>query len=180
MARRSSSFGFSASIVLSLLISFVVSSVPADAQTIEWVRQFGTSRRDEGLAVAKGPSGVYVTGHTVGVFAGESSAGLNDIDAFLTRYDELGNASWTRQFGSATVAQDYGTGVVTDQTGIYIVGWTDGALQGETSSGSTDAFIRKYDSAGNVVWTRQFGTINQDAALGVASDGTGVYVVGRT
>ena len=75
MARRSSSFGFSVSIVLALLVSFVVSSVPAYAQTIEWVRQFGTNRRDEGLAVAKGPSGVYVTGNTVGVFPGESSVG---------------------------------------------------------------------------------------------------------
>jgi hypothetical protein len=180
MSSRSSLFGFSISIVLFIVISFVMSSVPAQAQDIEWVRQFGTNRSDQGLAVAKGPSGAYVTGHTIGVLPGQGSAGLNDIDAYLTRYDEQGNAVWVRQFGSAAVANDYGTGVVTDQTGTYVVGWTNGALPGQTSIGSRDAFIRKYDFDGNVVWTRQFGSDRIDESLAVATDGIGVYVVGRT
>jgi hypothetical protein len=167
-------------IVASIIVSFLITSVPALAQTVEWIRQFGTSRVDEGLAVAKGPTGVYVTGKTIGVFPGESSVALNDIDAFVSRYDEQGNGVWTRQFGSSTMEQDNGTGVATDQTGVYVVGWTDGALPGQTSLGSTDAFIRKYSPDGNVLWTRQFGTTEQDEALAVATDGTGVYVVGRT
>jgi hypothetical protein len=180
MLIRSSWSRFSIQIVFSLIVSFIVSCVPVHAQTMEWVRQFGTNRKDEALAVAKAPSGVYVTGDTIGVLPGESAAGLNDTDAYLTRYDEQGNALWVRQFGSTTVATDYGTGVVADQTGIYVVGWTLGALQGQSNAGESDAFIRKVDSNGSVLWTRQFGTSSQDEALGVASDGTGVYVVGRT
>ena len=178
MTRRSSSFG--ASIVLSLLISFIVSVIPAQAQAIEWARQFGTNRQDDGLAVAKGPSGVFVTGSTAGVFPGETSLGTSDVDTFLARYDEQGNRIWAHQFGSTTFAKDVGTGVATDQTGTYVVGWTLGALQGQTSAGEEDAFIRKYDFNGNVVWTRQFGTNTTDQAFAVATDGTGVYVVGGT
>jgi hypothetical protein len=162
-----------------MILLFFMTSLAAYAQNIEWVRQFGTERRDEAQAIAKGPSGVFVTGNTVGIFPGESGE-LNDIQIFLSRYDEQGNALWTRQFGSAAVERDDGTGVATDQTGVYVVGWTDGALSGQTSAGSTDAFIRKYDFNGNVLWTRQFGTPEQDQALGVATDGTGVYVTGRT
>jgi hypothetical protein len=179
MASRRSSFGFRA-LITSVIITFLSTVVPVHAQTIDWVRQFGTNRRDEGQAIAKGPTGVYITGNTVGVFPGQTSVALNDVDVFVSRYDEQGNAIWSRQFGSATVSQDDGTGVATDQTGVYVVGWTHGALPGETSVGSTDAFIRKYSPDGTVLWTRQFGTPNQDEAHGVATDGTGVYVVGHT
>jgi hypothetical protein len=38
-------------------------------------------------------------------------------------------------------------------------------------------YLRKYDNRGTVLWTRQFGADN--AAQGVAVDGTGVYVSGE-
>jgi hypothetical protein len=39
--------------------------------------------------------------------------------------------------------------------------------------------VREYDAAGSEVWTRQFGTVGNDQAAGVALDGAGgVYVVG--
>ena len=40
--------------------------------------------------------------------------------------------------------------------------------------------MRKYDAAGNELWTRQFGTIYANYAYGVAVDGTGLYVAGYT
>jgi hypothetical protein len=159
---------------------FFLSPVPAHAQTIEWVRQFGTDRGDKALAVAKGPSGVYVAGQTAGLFAGETTVSVGDNEAFLSRYDEQGTALWTREFGSSTLGDDSATGVTTDQTGVYVVGTVQNALLGQTSQGSTDAFIRKYTVDGVLLWTRQFGTNAQDEALGVTSDGTGVYVVGDT
>src|SRR5262245_45902844 len=55
-------------------------SLPAHAQNMEWVRQFGTSTWDEGLAVAKGPSGVYVTGDTLGSFPGQTLASPGKTD----------------------------------------------------------------------------------------------------
>src|SRR5689334_296778 len=57
-------------VAAAILIAIFGVSVTAEAQNIEWVRQFGTATRDEGTAVAKGPSGVYVTGNTIGVFPG--------------------------------------------------------------------------------------------------------------
>jgi hypothetical protein len=164
----------------SITVLLLIASVPARAQSIEWARQFGTDIVDEAQAVAKGPSGVYVTGVTNGTFPGQTSLAPGDRDVFVSRYDERGNAVWSRQFGSVPVEQEEGTGVATDQTGVYVVGWTLGILPGQTSAGDTDAFIRKYDFNGNVLWTRQFGSAAQDYAYAVAVDGTGVYVVGET
>src|SRR5262245_2712745 len=180
MQPRTYSFRFAISSVASIAVSLLIASVPARAQSIEWARQFGTNTVDEAHAVAKGPSGVYVTVVTNGTFPGQTSLAPGDRDVFVSRYDEQGNAVWSRQFGSVPVQQEEGTGVATDQTGVYVVGWTLGILPGQTSAGDTDAFIRKYDFNGNVLWTRQFGSPAQDFAYAVAVDGTGVYVVGET
>ena len=87
------------------------------------------------------------------------------------------------QFGtpeedSATIALD----VSSDQSGnVYVVGITTGTLPDQTSEGGQDAFIRKYDSDGDEIWTRQFGTSENDSARGVFADSSGgVYVVGDT
>jgi hypothetical protein len=61
-------------------------------------------------------------------------------------------------------------GVAVDATGIYAVGYADGNIAGSRSGRQADAFIRKYDSAGNVLWTRQFGSIFDDAATAVGRD----------
>ena len=51
-------------------------------------------------------------------------------------------------------------------------------IPGQTNSGGADAFVRRYDSYGNVVWTRQFGTTGDDGALSVATDIAGDAFVG--
>jgi hypothetical protein len=87
------------------------------------------------------------------------------------------------QFGtpeedSATIALD----VSSDQSGnVYVVGITTGTLPDQTSEGGQDAFIRKYDSDGDEIWTRQFGTSEFDVAQGVSTDSSGdAYVAGST
>ena len=52
-----------------------------------------------------------------------------------------------------------------------------GNLPDRPAPGSTDGFMRKYDSAGNLLWTRQFGSTGGiDGRLRVAADATGIYV----
>src|SRR3989338_735964 len=62
---------------------------------------------------------------------------------------------WIRQFGSLTLLQlgdfsfDEAVGVSVHSSGVYVTGRTQGALPGQTSAGSQDAFVRKYDLDGN-------------------------------
>lgn len=157
---------------------------PQDAApTITWTRQFGSSADEFAKGMARDGSGnVYVVGYTKGtvpgLLAGETSSGLDD--AFIRKYNSLGVEQWTRQFG--TTGNDGANGVAVDSGGsVYVVGYTGGTLPGETSSGFDDTFIRIYDSNGNVVFTRQFGTSGYDLANGVAVDGLGnYYIVGYT
>jgi autotransporter-associated beta strand protein len=141
-----------------------------------WTRQTGTSDVDDGLGIAVNASGVYVTGITSGTFPGQTSAGGQDD--FVLHYDANGTELWTRQFG--TSGPDVALRIAADNSGVYVVGYVLGRLSGQTSAGGIDAFVRKYDTAGNEVWTRQFGTPSGDEATDVAVDGSGVYVAGDT
>ena len=53
-------------------------------------------------------------------------------------------------------------------------------MPGQTKKGGEDAFVRKYDLNGNVIWTRQFGSSSDDSAYAVAIYGSGIYVAGET
>src|SRR3989338_466691 len=149
-----------------------------------WTRQFGTAGWDKALDVAASPDGsVYVGGSTTGVLSGQASAG--STDAYVRKYDVYGNEVWTRQFGSSgddVVNSHFGLAVAADNS-VYIVGDTLGVLLGQTSAGDRDAYVRKYDTSGNEVWTRQFGDQFgfADGAQAVSVDNLGdVFVVGFT
>jgi hypothetical protein len=144
-----------------------------------WTHQFGGGGGERAAGVAfDGTGHAYVVGGTRAALPGQTTAG--DYDAFIRQYDLTGNELWTRQFGSP--AEDYALAITLDPTGNPVLaGETGGLLAGAAAAGSLDAFVRKYDPAGNVLWTRQFGTPRDDFALGAAVTPAGdVFVVGTT
>src|SRR3990172_3537956 len=143
---------------------------------VVWTRQFGTGATEGACGVAVDTSGVYAAGSTNGAFPGQTNAG--NYDPFVRKYDGDGNALWTRQFGTSSV--DYCTDLFVYESAVYVSGFTEGALPGQTSAGGRDAFVRKYDADGNVVWTRQFGTSAAEWANDIQVGASGVYVTGPT
>jgi len=141
-----------------------------------WTHQFGTSANDAGLGVAFNGTNVYVVGYVEGTLPGQNGYGL--YDAFIKKYDEDGNEIWTRQFG--TTGNDFAYSAIVYGTDIIIAGTTAGELGGQTSIGDDDAYIRRYDSDGNILFTTQFGTEEADEGRGIAADATGIYVSGIT
>jgi uncharacterized protein (TIGR03437 family) len=144
-----------------------------------WTRQFGSVFEDQARGVAVDATGVYVVG-TIGASLTDRTES-NRYDAFIRKYDASGNLLWTRQIASiATLQNDYATAVAVDTTGVYVAGYTAGTLPGQSPVGSYDAFVRKYDSSGTELWTRQFGVKTQDIAVGVATNASGVFLLGET
>jgi hypothetical protein len=106
-----------------------------------------------------------------------ASLSLTAALTLLLPSDAFGQTvAWIDQFGSD--GTDLATGVVATTTDVYVAGFTDGVLPGETNAGSVDAFLRRLDSQGNEVWQVQFGTSGDEGAVGVAMDSTGLYVAG--
>jgi hypothetical protein len=115
----------------------------------------------------------YISGYTTGSLGGQNAG---HADAFVSKYDAAGNVQWSRQLG--TTSNDASHGVSADGLGnVYISGDMGGPI-----AGAYDAFVTKYDAAGNLQWTQQLGASGTHTpSESVSADGQGnVYISGYT
>ena len=142
---------------------------------LQWTRQLGSAGTDYANAIAgDGVNSLYVAGYTTANLAGTN---LGGTDSYLAKFDLAGNLQWIHQYG--TTLDDKNFGVTTDSSGnVFVAGSTSGVL-GATNLGSDDIVVSKFDSNGNLIWTRQFGTPMGDVARSISADALGnVYVSG--
>ena len=100
--------------------------------------------------------------------------------------DAVGNPSiWVDQWGSSR--NDEALGVAFGGGGLYVAGYVGVPNNSSAPGGCGEtmgdawgcqAFVRKYDSTGNLLWSHQFGYCCFTAATGVAVNNHGVFVVG--
>jgi len=131
---------------------------------------------------------VFVTGFfantiTFGTITLTSITGT--LDVFIVKFDSAGNVLWAKS--GAGVDADNVFSVATDNYGNIII---TGEFLGNsitfgsttlfnTSVGSTDMFLVKYDSSGNVLWARSADGNDWDSGYGVSSDSLGnIFVTG--
>jgi uncharacterized protein (TIGR03437 family) len=122
-----------------------------------WTRQLEFSAPG-GLAVDA--TGVYVAGRD---FPPNSS--------YLRKYSSDGAELWTSRFGDANNL-DHIFGMAADATGVYVVGLA--ARYGPVTQ--QFSFVRKYDSRGNELWTRQLDA-QLNPGIAAATTANGVFVV---
>jgi hypothetical protein len=118
--------------------------------TLAWVKQLGAaSTHTYGYGVTFDSSGnAYVTGRTSGGLNGNVLIGTGD--AFLAKYSSDGNLSYVKQLGVDNGKTD-AFGITHDSSGrVYITGGTTSGLNGNTVTGTYDAFLAKFDSSGNL------------------------------
>ena len=87
-----------------------------------------------------------------------------------------------QHLGVAGASTD-GYSVATDASGsVYVTGSTDGGLDGNTRTGTTDFFLTKYDVTGAKLYTRQMGvagTHTYTNGYSVATDASSSVFVDR-
>jgi hypothetical protein len=98
----------------------------------------------------------------------------------VAKYDAFGNQQWIKQLGAAAGSEGYG--ITADSAGnIYVTGYVEGSLRGETNAGYGDCFLAKYSPAGDELWVKLAGSSAHDWGSAVTVDGSGyVYVTGAT
>jgi hypothetical protein len=137
--------------------------ISAQAQTIAWTREFGTTRDDVALDAVANSTDVYIAGTSNGNLADQDQHGGGD--AFLRRTSGGGAVRWTRFFSSAQF--DTANSVALAGSEV-VIGGRSGAIG--------EAFVAAYDTAGNLLWAHEFGSPRgQDSVRSVAADDTGIY-----
>ncbi len=168
---------FCAAVVFVSLAPAALAAVTEDPYQVAWTKQIGTAKDDSSQSVAVDVSGnVYISGYTEGDLGGTNAGGN---DAFLTKFDSSGNELWSKQIGTSD--SDFSRSVAVDGFGnAYISGYTEGDLGG-TNAGGNDAFLTKFDSSGDELWSQQIGSWNHDFSRSVAVDAFGnAYISGYT
>ncbi len=127
-----------------------------------WKKTYGTDNFDVATSLQVDKDGfIYVGGSTGGELGG-SQAGQGD--AYIAKFDSLGNKIWIRQFG-----RDKWDGVLSivfsrDQSGDIII---SGCQNWESCEG----YCRRYNNNGDLKWVREFihqgesGTCGKDVAI---------------
>jgi hypothetical protein len=148
----------------------------------QYTRQLGVAGLETvSNSVATDANGnVYVAGETYGGLDGNTLTGTND--AFVTKYNSSGVKQYTRQLGVAGQATESYSLATDANSNVYMAGYTTGDLDGNTLTGTKDAFVTKYNSSGVKQYTRQLGVAGQDTrGYSVATDANGnVYLAGDT
>lgn len=136
-----------------------------------WTETFWAGEgNDYGYGVAVDPSGDVIVGGRVSRIAGGGNV-------LVRKYTSAGSLVWSDEWASPAGSTDKVNDVVTDGSGnVYVAGdtWNTGQ--------SSNVFVRKYNGAGAVQWTRTYdGSGSEDVGHGIAVDLAGrILVVGES
>lgn len=179
-----------------LFITMLSISITAKAQNFVWAKSFGNSYNSENAnAVATDVSGNVIT---VGTFSGTVdfdpgvtvanliATGTTE-DIYISKLSSTGAYVWAKKIGNAN--SEKVNDVSIDALGnIYITGSYQGTVDIDpaativnliSTSGSRDAFIAKYTSAGALVWGKSLGGAFADEGSEIDIDASNsLYVAG--
>ncbi|UKN00704.1 T9SS type A sorting domain-containing protein [Paracrocinitomix mangrovi] len=185
---------------LLFLFVFNLTQLTIFSQNTNWAKAIGSNQSDDriGGVDVDSQGNIYISGR----FSGNSDfdPGPNTFnvisngfhDAFLLKLDPLGNFLWVKTFGSIYNESSNGLEInQNDEVIIYgafygTVDFDPGIGQVLMTAGSNqndppNTFILKFDTDGNLIWARNFGSLGVfektlDISISLTND---IYLVGQ-
>ena len=123
-----------------------IARINPDGQT-QWLRFLGTTQADAAVDIAINSSGAKLVGYSDGLFTGQANSGK--ADAFMAQYDANGSRTSLVTLGGPgndyanAIAQNPNANLEPNGT-LYIAGYTEAGLPGNSSAGFIDAFVARY------------------------------------
>ena len=158
--------------------------------TRQWSTYYGGTNEDAGYDITNDSNNnIIITGYTYSI-AGISSSGVHQTtqggsnDAFVAKFNSLGARQWGTYYGGSSA--DVGTSIISDAyENIYITGNTAsnagiatiGSFKFTLSTGSTDAFIVKFNSLGIRQWGTYYGGTGSEWGNAIALDNSGNILI---
>ncbi|MEZ4773315.1 MAG: T9SS type A sorting domain-containing protein [Bacteroidia bacterium] len=156
-----------------------------------WVRKItGSAFQAESFIDLDESENIYLHGTFTGLADFDANITTDNLtpvglgDVFVAKYDSSGNFIWSAGIGGT--GEEKAVEIISDQSNsLYITGTFSGNADFDPGSGtlslnaagSTDAYLAKLDTAGNLVWAKGFGGTDLDRPSGLRQDGNGHLVV---
>ncbi len=153
----------------------------------KWAKRMGGSGTDRANAIVTDQHGIVYSG---GYYSGTAdfnpggggftlnAVGLTDV--YVCKFDSSGSFRWASGMGGPET--DWGYGIDVDSLGnVFTTGtFTDSADFDPSpatftliSNGSTDIYVSKLDSSGDMVWAANMGSVNDDIGRAIRVDKQG-------
>ena len=137
---------------------------------------------EDGKFIITKDDNIYTVGSTTGKLGDNLESNLGEKDIILSNFKVINGKyilQWTTQWGTSN-DDEANTIVIDSNNNIYVTGFTLGNLDGN-NFGRKDIFVTKLNDSGEVQFTKQIGTSNDEIANAITTDSNNnIYVTGFT
>jgi len=155
---------------------------------VTWAKSLGGTQNDISRSIITDSNG---NAYIIGEFTDKATFGNISLtaqgsgtDIFVAKLDSSGKVVWAEDFGN-TNTTNIGRSIATDSSGnLYITGEFSNIITFGHSillaQGTSDIFVAKLDSSGNISWAQNLGVTNSAISNGISTDNNGnIYTTGQ-
>lgn len=135
---------------------------------IQWNKTYGGTNMEFAYSLVQTTDGGFVLAGSRYISSAQG------FDAYLAATDALGNLLWNKTYGGAKTDEAYSV-VQTGDNGYAMAGYS------RSFGASSDFYLVKTDSLGNLQWSRTYGGASEDCAYSmVRTNDNGFALAGST
>ena len=156
---------------------WIVKLTPAGE--IEWQKSLGGSGDDRAWLITNTADEGYIIAGWSDSNDGDVSGNHGDYDYWIVKLSSAGETEWQKSLGGSALDKAWSVQQTIDE-GYIIVGQSssnDGDVSGNHGD-TTDYWIVKLSSSGEIEWQRSFGGYDFDAAYSIQHTSDGGYIIG--
>jgi hypothetical protein len=144
--------------------------------TIEWRRYFGGANTDTCYDVLELDDGYLMIGSSDSIDV-DIKNNKGSYDFWVIKIDKTGTLIWEKSYGGKEIEESYQV-VKTPDNNFLLVGETRSSDQDvKDQYGGADVWVVKIDQLGNLIWEKNYGGSNFDAAKSVKITKDGNYLI---
>ena len=146
---------------------------------MRWAKSYGLQAWEESESLTISHDGNYL------ICGATTSSGAGSYDILLWKCDTAGNYMWGKTYGGSKSDASYYVREKTDGS-IVVAGYTNSWGYGHAQQyplpvmlgdDSTNIFLMKTDSMGDVIWAQSYGDKKQDEAFNFSQTVDGGYII---